>query len=55
MALPVLFLPQHPQLLTTLLEANLVLWSGNANLFADYAKHTGISLTVGILSLVPGK
>lgn len=49
------FFPQHPQLLTTLLEENLVLGSDNVYLFTDYAKHTGISLTTRILSLASGK
>lgn len=37
------------------LEANLVLASGSIYLFADYTKHTGISLATRILSLVSGK
>lgn len=52
--LPVLFLPQHPQLLTNL-DANLLLRSSNIYLSANYAKHIGISLTTRILSLVSGK
>lgn len=37
------------------LEANLVLASGNIYLFADHAKHSGISLATRIVSLVSGK